>query len=65
MTLDEIRAQLKVVAPSAKTKLRQADEAVVERDQLIRRAHNAGMTYREIAELVNLSHQRVAQIANR
>ena len=33
-----------------------------ERDQAIRVAHDDGLSTREIAEIVGLSHQRVAQI---
>jgi hypothetical protein len=34
------------------------------RDDAIRSAHAAGMSYRAIAEIVGLSHQRVAQIVS-
>jgi DNA-directed RNA polymerase specialized sigma subunit len=33
-----------------------------ERDAAIRAAHGEGMTTRQIAEVVSVSHQRVAQI---
>lgn len=42
--------------------LAEVDGALRDRDAAIRKAHAAGMSTREIATYVSVSHQRVAQI---
>lgn len=57
------------VAPVARADLRRVakarrllDEALDERDAAIRDAVASGETYRDVARMAGLSHQRVAQI---
>src|SRR6185369_6673480 len=61
-----IDERLLVAAEAAAARLTQAQEQVeqarVEYHQSIRRLHLAGASLRELAEALNLSHQRVHQI---
>ena len=47
----------------ARSAMAHADADRLRRDEAIRALTDAGMSYRDIAELLGLSHQRVAQIA--
>lgn len=47
----------------AKAAIGHADEDRTRRDQAVRTLTEAGVSYRDVAELLGLSHQRVAQIA--
>ena len=44
---------------------RQLEQAIKERDDAIRAAVASGETYRDVARMAGLSHQRVAQIVAR
>lgn len=48
----------------ARTAMAHADADRLRRDEAVRALTEAGMSYRDIAELLGLSHQRVAQIAH-
>lgn len=47
----------------ARSAMAHADADRLRRDEAVRALTDAGMSYRDIAELLGLSHQRVAQIA--
>ncbi len=47
----------------AKAAIAHAEEDRSRRDQAVRTLTKAGVSYRDVAELLGLSHQRVAQIA--
>lgn len=47
----------------AKAAIARAEEDRSRRDQAVRTLIEAGVSYRDVAELLGLSHQRVAQIA--
>jgi predicted RNase H-like HicB family nuclease len=47
----------------AKAAIAHAEEDRSRRDQAVRTLTEAGVSYRDVAELLGLSHQRVAQIA--
>ena len=47
----------------ARSAMAHADADRLRRDEAVRALTEAGMSYRDIAELLGLSHQRVAQIA--
>ena len=57
--LDELTAPVK----EAKSAMAHAEADRVRRDQAVKRLTEAGVSYRDVAELLGLSHQRVAQIA--
>jgi DNA-directed RNA polymerase specialized sigma24 family protein len=40
----------------------ESERLITDRDEAIRQAHRDGLTYKEIAEAVGLSFQRVAQV---
>jgi len=47
----------------AKAAIARAEEDRTRRDRAVRALTEAGVSYRDVAELLGLSHQRVAQIA--
>jgi predicted RNase H-like HicB family nuclease len=47
----------------ARTAIAHAEEDRTRRDRAVRTLTEAGVSYRDVAELLGLSHQRVAQIA--
>lgn len=47
----------------ARVAMAHAEEDRLRRDDAVRMLNEAGVSYRDIAELLGLSHQRVAQIA--
>lgn len=47
----------------AKAAIAHAEEDRTRRDEAVRALTNLGVSYRDVAELLGLSHQRVAQIA--
>jgi hypothetical protein len=50
------------LAMSARLAHERMKEAQIERDDAIREAIRAGVTLRQLAQIVGISHQRVAQI---
>ena len=57
--LGELTAPVK----EAKSAMAHAEADRVRRDRAVKRLTEAGVSYRDVAELLGLSHQRVAQIA--
>jgi len=57
--LGDLAAQVR----QARSAMAHADADRLRRDEAVRALTEAGMSYRDIAELLGLSHQRVAQIA--
>lgn len=53
------------LATVAQHKQEQMKRAQVERDEAIRDAVAAGVTLRQLSNIVGLSHQRIAQIVDR
>jgi predicted RNase H-like HicB family nuclease len=54
---------LAIPVKQARAAMAHADADRLRRDDAVRALTQAGMSYRDIAELLGLSHQRVAQIA--
>lgn len=54
---------LAIAVKQARAAMAHADADRLRRDDAVRALTQAGMSYRDIAELLGLSHQRVAQIA--
>ena len=54
---------LAIPVKQARAAIAHADADRLRRDDAVRALTRAGMSYRDIAELIGLSHQRVAQIA--
>jgi predicted RNase H-like HicB family nuclease len=55
--------QLSSTVKRARAAMEHAEQDRVRRDDAVRALTEAGVSYRDIAELLGLSHQRVAQIA--
>lgn len=62
MTTDTAVQQRQALAVKARTKHEQMKQMQAERDEAIRDAVAAGVTLRQISNVVGLSHQRIAQI---